>query len=61
VDLLLVATDRFPTDFNMHWALATMLRDLGRFEEAQEVATNLSEMYPQAEAVQDLLRSLREP
>ena len=58
VALLQDATDRFPADFDTHWALATMLRDQGRTEEAREVATGLSEIYPQAEAVQNLLQSL---
>ncbi len=58
VALLQDATERFPTDFDMHWALATILRDQGRLEEATEVATTLSEFYPQVEAVQNLLQSL---
>ncbi len=35
-----------------------MLRDQGRTEEARAVAISLAEVYPQAEAVQNLLRSL---
>ena len=58
VALLQDATIRFPTDFDMYWALATILRDQGRLEEAREVATTLSEIYPQIESVQNLLQSL---
>ncbi len=58
IALLQGATTRFPTDFDIHWALATMLRDQGRLEEAREVASTLSEIYPQVEGVQGLLQSL---
>jgi Flp pilus assembly protein TadD len=58
VALLFDATERFPSDFDMHWALATMLRDQERLEEAREVVTNLLEIYPQDESVRSLLQSL---
>jgi Flp pilus assembly protein TadD len=58
VALLQDATHRFPADFDIHWALATMLRDQGRIDEAREVATTLSVFYPQVEEVQNLLQSL---
>jgi Flp pilus assembly protein TadD len=58
VALLQDATERFPSDFDMHWALATMLRDQGRLEEAREVVTSLLEIYPQEESVRSLLQSL---
>ena len=58
VALLFDATERFPADFDIHWALATMLRDQGRLEEAREVVTNLLEIYPQEDAGQNLLQSL---
>ena len=58
VALLQDAAGRFPTDFDTRWALATMLRDQGRLEEAREVAVTLSEFYPKIEAVQNLLQSL---
>jgi Flp pilus assembly protein TadD len=58
IALLHDATNRFPADFDIHWALATMLRDQGRLEEAREVATTLSVLYPQVEGVQNLLQSL---
>ncbi len=58
VALLFDATERFPADFDSHWALATMLRDQGRLEEAREVVTNLLEIYPQDESVRTLLQSL---
>jgi tetratricopeptide (TPR) repeat protein len=58
IAVLQEATKRFPADFDIHWALATMLRDQGRLNEAREVATNLSQIYPQIEPVQRLLQSL---
>ena len=58
IALLQDATGRFPTDFDIHWALATMLRDQGRVEEARQVAATLSELYPQVDGVQNLLQSL---
>ena len=58
IDLLQDAIGRFPADFDIHWALATMLRDQGRLDEAREVATTLSEIYPQVEGVRSLLQSL---
>ena len=58
IALLQDAARRFPTDFDIHWALATMLRDQGRIEEAREVATNLAEIYPQVDSIQNLLQSL---
>jgi tetratricopeptide (TPR) repeat protein len=57
IALLQDATTRFPADFDIHWALATILRDQGRLEEAREVATTLAEIYPQVEGVQNLLQS----
>jgi Flp pilus assembly protein TadD len=52
------ATYRFPNDFEIHWALATMLRDQGRVQEAREVAATLAELYPQVDSVRNLLQSL---
>jgi tetratricopeptide (TPR) repeat protein len=56
--LLREAVSRFPADFDIHWALATMLRDQGELEQARAVATALLEVYPQVEGVQNLLQSL---
>jgi predicted Zn-dependent protease len=58
IELLHDASGRFPADFDIHWALVTMLRDQGRLGEAREVATTLSGIYPQVEAVRNLLQSL---
>ncbi len=58
IDLLQDAVGRFPAGFDIHWALVTMLRDQGRLDEAREVATTLSEIYPQVEGVRSLLQSL---
>jgi len=52
------ATGRFPADFDIHWALATMLRDQGRTDEARVVATTMLELFPQVPDVQSLLQSL---
>ena len=52
------ASLRFPQDFDVHWALATMLRDEGRIAEARDVAAELSDLYPGIESVQNLLQSL---
>ena len=52
------ATGRFPADYDIHWALATMLRDQGREDEAREVAATLLELFPQVPDVQNLLQSL---
>ncbi len=52
------ASQRFPADFDIHFALATMLRDHGRVEEARQIARRLVEIYPHIDAAQNLLRSL---
>ena len=59
VDLLLRGKDSFPADFDIHWALATMLRDQGRTDSAKEIAENMAVRYPQAQPVRDLLNSLQ--
>lgn len=59
VDLLTRGKDNFPADFDIHWALATMLRDLGETAAARDVAENLMVRYPQAQSVRDLLNSLQ--
>ena len=48
----------FAGDFDVQWALATMLRDQGRNEESRQVATRLAEVYPGIPPVQNLLQSL---
>lgn len=59
IDVLRDAAQRFPADFDIHFAMATTLRDQGDAEQAREVAARLAEMYPFVESAQNLLRSLR--
>lgn len=49
---------RFPADFDIHWALASILRDQGRIEDARMIAAGMLALYPEAESVQALVRSL---
>lgn len=58
VDLLTRGKDSFPADFDIHWALATMLRDQGRTDSAREIAATMAVRYPEARPVRDLLNSL---
>jgi tetratricopeptide (TPR) repeat protein len=50
--------ERFPGDFDVHWALATMLRDQGQNEEARAVAAALAQVYPGIPPLENLLQSL---
>ena len=59
IDLLLRGKDDFPADFDIHWALATMLRDVGRADAAKEIAENLAVRYPEVQQVQTLTNSLQ--
>ena len=58
VDLLAAAAERFPADFDIQWALATMLRDQGRNAEARAAAEMLDVRYPGIPSVTALLQSL---
>lgn len=58
IDHLAELQQRFPAEFDIHWALATMLRDRQRFAEARGVAENLAAVYPGIPPVENLLRSL---
>ncbi|MGI9261223.1 MAG: tetratricopeptide repeat protein [Woeseiaceae bacterium] len=58
VNYLAAVSSDFPGDFDIHWALATMLRDLGRNEDAREIATELAQIYPGVQPVQNLLTTL---
>lgn len=58
VDLLMRGKNDFPADFDIHWALATMLRDQGKNDAAREVAEDLAERYPGVPPLQNLLDSL---
>jgi len=57
-DLLTDAATRFPMDFDIHWALATMLRDQGRSGEARVVASELARKFPENPGVVELLSTL---
>jgi len=58
IDYLFGVKDRFPGEFDVHWALTTMLRDQGRIDEARTVAEELAVIYPGVPPLQDLLQSL---
>ena len=58
VEFLYEVRDRFPGDFDLNWALATMLRDQGRTEESRAVATALADGYPGVLPVRNLLDAL---
>jgi tetratricopeptide (TPR) repeat protein len=58
IDLLQTGKDRFPADFDIQWALATMLRDQGQMDAAREIAVALALRYPEIGSVNDLLNSL---
>ena len=52
-----VQTD-FSDNFDIHWALATMLRDQGRNVEARTVIEKISNIYPGVESLNSFLGSL---
>lgn len=58
VNLLMRGKDDFPADFDIRWALATILRDQGKIEAAREIAVGLAARFPDMQPVQDLLQSL---
>ena len=58
IDLLEDAAARFPMEFDVQWALATMLRDQGRTEDARSVASALERKFPGMPAIANLLNSL---
>ena len=57
-DVMQEAANRFPADFDIRWALVSILRDQGRIDEAKAAAVSLAEQYPETESVQVLLHSL---
>ena len=59
IDYLSSIRSDFLDNFDIHWALATMLRDQGRNEEARGVAEEIANIYPGVESVRNLLNSLR--
>ena len=52
------ARQRFPADFDIAWALATMYRDQGALERALEVSENLLQSHPEQLDVVSLHESL---
>ena len=48
----------FPADFDVAWALATILRDQGDIDRAREIAVRLAEQHPGHQNVAALLDSL---
>jgi Tfp pilus assembly protein PilF len=58
LDLLARGIELFPADFDIHWALATMLRDQGKEDAARTIAKALAERYPGVAPVQELLHTL---
>lgn len=53
------AWTRFPDDFDIGYALATILRDNGERERAIEIATELESRFPDTPAVDALLRVMK--
>ena len=58
IEYLYDVKSEFPGDFDIHWALATMLRDQDRNDEARAVAEELAEIYPGVAPLQNLLLAL---
>ncbi len=58
IDFLFAVKDTFKGDFDVHWALATILRDQGRNQEAREVASELAAIYPGVAPLENLLQNL---
>lgn len=57
IDVLQSAKDRFVGDFDIAWALATILRDRGETDRARAVAEQLAHWYPDNPNVMALLES----
>ena len=58
ISVLDAAYEKFPDDFDIGWALATILRDGGDRERARQIAARLIEAYPGNANVIALLESL---
>jgi len=56
--LLENAYQEFPTNYDIGWALATILRDSGDYEHAQEIADRLAGFYPDDANIAALRQSL---
>jgi Flp pilus assembly protein TadD len=59
LEVLRNARNDFPADFDIAWALVTLLRDQGRLDEAREVAFEMLGQFQQNENVIALLESLQ--
>jgi predicted Zn-dependent protease len=59
LDLLQEARRQFPNDFDIGWAVATMLRDAGEIDAALKVAEELVAQFPNNRNVATLRDSLR--
>lgn len=58
IDVLADAANRFPADFDIRWGLITLLRDVGRRDEARELAEEMLARYPGVASIQNLLQSI---
>lgn len=58
ITLLQTAREDFPLDFDIAWALATMLRDSGDISKARQVADSMAEQFPNNENIEALRRTL---
>ncbi|MFT5500201.1 MAG: Tfp pilus assembly protein PilF [Woeseiaceae bacterium] len=58
IEVLTQAAIRFEADFDIHWALITILRDQGHVEEARLLGVGMAARYPENESVQELVRAL---
>lgn len=58
INVLDAAYKKFPDDFDMGWALATMLRDQGDRGRSQQIARHMLETYPGNQNLIALLESL---
>ena len=58
IQLLKRGVEAFPADFDIGWALVTILRDEGQTEEARAYANRLLERFPQIDSVRQLVASL---
>ena len=60
IEVLRSAYEKFPNDFDVGWALATVYRDVGELEAARAVATELQSRLPDDERALALTRYLQE-
>ena len=60
IQVLREARRKYPTDFDISWGLATMLRDRGDFAGAFEIADELAELQPDNQTVAGFRDAMRE-